>query len=92
MSVLGKNWTIQNNENDDVINKLLKIRGLTDPTELEQFRNPDFKNDFHDPFLMNGMEKAVERIQTALKNNERIIVYGDYVKKWTKALPEYSGT
>lgn len=79
MSVLGKKWEIQNTSDDvSAIDKILENRGLTDASDLESFLKPDFKKDFHDPFLMKGMKRAVERIEDAIKKNERIIVYGDY--------------
>ena len=34
--------------------------------------------DLHDPFLMQDMQKAVDRIQQAIKGNEKILVFGDY--------------
>ena len=35
---------------------------------------PDYERDIHDPFLLKDVDKAVERILTAVKNNERILV------------------
>ncbi len=79
MSVLGKKWEIKNSDNNkSVIDKILANRGLSDPDDLAVFLKPDFNKDFHDPYLMSGMEVAVERIEKAIKNKERIIVYGDY--------------
>ncbi|MBI2481967.1 MAG: single-stranded-DNA-specific exonuclease RecJ [Candidatus Vogelbacteria bacterium] len=39
---------------------------------------PDYERDLLDPFLFKGMDKAVERILTALTNKEKIIIFGDY--------------
>ncbi|MBU1445831.1 single-stranded-DNA-specific exonuclease RecJ [Patescibacteria group bacterium] len=79
MSILGKNWKIKNNSaGNSVINKILGNRNLTDPEDYEAFIHPDFKNGFHNPFLLKGMDNAVERIKSAIEDNERIIIYGDY--------------
>lgn len=79
MSVLGKKWEIKNADNNkNVIDKILANRGLSDPNDLAVFLKPDFNKDFHDPYLMVGMERAVKRIEKAIKDKERIIVYGDY--------------
>jgi len=59
-----------------LLERLLKIRGIEDP--LEDFLNPTFKYYRKDPFLFEDMSKAVERILQAIKNWERIVVFGDY--------------
>lgn len=58
--------------------KLLIRRGITTAEEADKFLNPDYERDIFDPFLIKGMDKAVARIITALENNERIAIYGDY--------------
>lgn len=78
MSVLGKKWEIKNTSEKSVIDKICENRGLSDPNDLTQFLEPDFEKDFHDPFLLPGMQKAVDRIKTAITNKERIMIYGDY--------------
>jgi single-stranded-DNA-specific exonuclease len=78
MSVLGKKWVIKNtDEKSGVLDKICKNRGLKDPDDLREFLNSDLK-DLHDPFLFKGMKRAVERVEKAVKNNERVIIYGDY--------------
>ncbi len=57
--------------------KLLVQRGITSFEEAKKFFRPDLKS-LHDPFLMKDMEKAVERIEEAMENEENIMVYGDY--------------
>ena len=56
---------------------LLVIRGVTTFDEAKQFFRPDFSQ-LHNPFLMKDMQKAVDRIKTAIEKNEKILVYGDY--------------
>lgn len=62
---------------DDIIASLLLQRGITSYEEAKTFFRPTL-NDFHDPFLMKDMDKAVERIETAIIKHENILVYGDY--------------
>ena len=68
-------------ENKYKINKLLATilanRGITTEASIRLFLNPT-RDDFHDPFLITDMEKAVERIITAINKKEKITIYGDY--------------
>ncbi|CAL68300.1 single-stranded-DNA-specific exonuclease RecJ [Christiangramia forsetii] len=57
--------------------KLLVQRGISSFKEAKKFFRPDLK-DLHDPFLMKDMDKAVDRIEKAIENEENIMVYGDY--------------
>lgn len=57
--------------------QLLVNRKIDSYEKARVFFRPDM-SDLHDPFLMDGMEKAVERITRALANQETILVYGDY--------------
>lgn len=61
-----------------VIVQLLHNRGLDTQEDIDQFLNPDYSRDIHDPYLFNNMQKAVERIFEAKKNKEKICVFGDY--------------
>ncbi|OGY88420.1 MAG: single-stranded-DNA-specific exonuclease RecJ, partial [Candidatus Kerfeldbacteria bacterium RIFOXYC2_FULL_38_9] len=58
--------------------QLLFNRHLTQQEDIDRFLNPDYGQDQYDPFLFNDMHKVVARIQQALKNQEKIVVHGDY--------------
>ena len=62
---------------DELVASLLVQRGIETYDEAKSFFRPSL-DDLHDPFLMKDMDKAVERIEQALKNEENILVYGDY--------------
>lgn len=64
---------------------LLVQRGIADPKSASVFFRPSL-DQLHDPFLMAGMQDAVERIERALGDNERIMVYGDYDVDGTTAV------
>ncbi len=57
---------------------LLWQRGLKTQKEIDEFFNPDYSQDLHDPLLLKDAERAVERIFKALKQGEKVMVYGDY--------------
>ena len=61
----------------DQISHLLMQRNIKTFEEAKAFFRPNIAQ-MHDPFLMKDMQKAVDRILLALKNKERILVYGDY--------------
>ena len=56
---------------------ILVNRNILDEEEIKIFLNPTRK-DFHDPYLMPDMEKAVNRIIEAINKKERVMIYGDY--------------
>ena len=56
---------------------LLTQRGFTTSQEAKRFFRPQLA-DLHDPFLMNDMQEAVDRLNEAMIRKERIMVYGDY--------------
>ena len=59
------------------LGSLLVRRGITTPAEARRFFRPQL-SELHDPFLMNDMQAAVDRLNDALGRKERILVYGDY--------------
>jgi single-stranded-DNA-specific exonuclease len=57
--------------------RLLCLRGMPDPEMASRFLSPSLDH-LHDPFRLAGMHTAVERIERALANKERIAIHGDY--------------
>jgi single-stranded-DNA-specific exonuclease len=64
---------------------LMVQRNITSADEASAFFHPSLDY-LHDPFLMKDMNIAVDRISTAIKKNERILVYGDYDVDGTTAV------
>jgi single-stranded-DNA-specific exonuclease len=62
---------------DRVVSNLLVHRGISNYDESKTFFRPSFDM-LHDPFLMKGMDKAIARITKAIKDGEKIMIYGDY--------------
>ena len=57
--------------------RVLWARGYRDILEARRFFAPSL-DDLHDPYLLKGMPEAVERVHRAIKQNEPILLYGDY--------------
>ncbi len=72
-------------QSSPVMTKLLNSRGVNTPEEAQKFFSPQL-GDLHDPFLMPGMQRAVERLNEAMGAKERILVYGDYDVDGTTAV------
>lgn len=92
-----KRWTVKTVD-EEVVNRLcnelqvqpaicrlLAVRGIKDYESARLFFRPELSH-LHDPFLMKGMKKAVERITEAIEWHERIMVYGDYDVDGTTAV------
>ncbi len=95
---MDKRWVFQEKGDPAVIKQLAKAldvseslailmvqRNITSPFEADAFFNPSLEY-LHDPFLMKDMNIAVDRISTAIKKNEKILVYGDYDVDGTTAV------
>lgn len=95
---MEKRWVIKSVENQDIVHKLsesLKIdpvmasllcqRGVSSFVEAKDFFRPSLDS-LHNPFLMKDMDKAIERIEKAMAQQERIMVYGDYDVDGTTAV------
>lgn len=80
--MLGKAWVALNDSitdtDDDLINNILKSRGIVEKEDIENFLNPSWKPCMPDPFVLQDMEKAINIIADSVCNHEKIAIYGDY--------------
>ncbi len=67
------------------LTNLLVQRGIDTVEKAKKFFSPSLR-DLHDPFLMKDMDRAVERIERAVKNQETVMIYGDYDVDGTTAV------
>lgn len=85
-----KEWTMPNEENGQlleglasslnvstIIGQLLIQRGIYTFDKAKEFFRPEISS-LHDPFFMKDMDKAVARLNDAIFNEEKILIYGDY--------------
>ena len=70
---------------EEPIAAILAQRGIETYEQAKDFFRPSLSH-LHNPFLMKDMQKAVERIEKAIENNENILVYGDYDVDGTTAV------
>lgn len=70
---------------DRIIVQLLKHRNILNYQAAKLFFRPDL-NQFHDPFLMKGMQIAIDRINLAILKNEKVLIFGDYDVDGTTAV------
>jgi single-stranded-DNA-specific exonuclease len=95
---MEKRWVIKERGDSAVIKRLagalgvseslanlMVQRNITNPEEASTFFNPSLEY-IHDPFMMKDMNIAVDRLSTAIKRNEKILVYGDYDVDGTTAV------
>lgn len=60
-----------------LLSRLLLQRGISSFKKAKEFFRPTLES-LHDPFKMKDMNRAVERIEEAIQNNQKIMIYGDY--------------
>ena len=91
-------WTLKSKPTEEKVEKLAKelqieetLASILCQRNIETFDNakkffrPNLE-DIHDPFLMKDMDKAVQRIEKAIENEENILIYGDYDVDGTTAV------
>ena len=95
---MNKNWVIKATGNEETITSLASELGVDRPLaqlliqrnintykEAKDFFRPDLAN-LHDPFLMKNMDVAIQRIQEAIREGEKVMIYGDYDVDGTTAV------
>ena len=87
----GSRWLVPSPDNSDsaaiglasdlgvgiLAARVLVRRGFSDPAAARRFLSPSLA-DLHPPALLRDMEPAVDRLLTAIRNREKILIYGDY--------------
>jgi len=73
----NKQWIIAEKKSNDIIEQVLTNRHIP-KKEWTSFLNPDFAKDLWDPFLLDGIDTAVERLRKAVSDKETIGIFGDY--------------
>ena len=83
--MLGRAWAVATYPgNDDVgsadnlLQRILMARGITDMAAMEKFLNPSIKEYMPDPSVLRDMDAAAKLIADSVLNNEKIAIYGDY--------------
>ncbi|TLX72138.1 single-stranded-DNA-specific exonuclease RecJ [Labilibacter sediminis] len=87
---MEKRWNITDSGDEDKIEHLSKVlnidrflsnllvqRGINTFEEAKAFFRPNY-DQLLDPFLMKDMDKAIDRLEKAMENNEKVFIYGDY--------------
>ncbi len=87
---MNKRWTLKERPPEKQVEALCRAininstlasilvqRGICDYDSAKDYFRPSLQH-LHNPFLMKGMERAVERLRKAIALNEKILIYGDY--------------
>lgn len=61
-----------------LLQQLLYARGITAAADVEAFLEPQYDTQLHDPALLHDMKKAVSRIETAITEEQKIVIFADY--------------
>ena len=77
MKRIWKNRTAETPKPADLFEQILKHRGVVDGVTRKKFLEASF-SDTYDPFLLKDMDKAADRVLSAIANKEKITVYADY--------------
>src|SRR5690606_29099943 len=95
---MQKRWVEKSQQHPERVNELCKSlsispalaalltkRNILTYNDAKYFFRPELEH-LHNPFLMKDMDKAISRIEKAIENNEKILIYGDYDVDGTTAV------
>ena len=78
MSMLGRKWEVVDSVGGDFATSILAQRGVKTQKDKDKFLKPDYAEETHDPYLLKGMEQAVQLLEQEIQNNSHFLIYGDY--------------
>jgi single-stranded-DNA-specific exonuclease len=78
MTLAGADLAEKFPEISPIILQLLYNRQLTRQSDIDAFLSANYDDYIHDPFLFKDMPKAMERLFSAVKKREKVMIYGDY--------------
>lgn len=76
--LISKDVLVSFPEIDPILLQLLWNRNIKTQEAIDEFLNPDWSQNVHDPYLFRDMKKAVERIYEAIGSKQKIGIFGDY--------------
>ena len=77
IAIKEKNNKVKSSTKDSLLDELLALKNITQEKDIEKFLNPS-RSQFLSPYCFCDMERAKERIKLAIKNNEKILIWGDF--------------
>ena len=85
-SILGQVWTVTTypgeeegpSQADNLLQKILISRGITDMAAMEKFLNPSIREYMPNPSVLRDMDVAAKIITDSILAHEKIAIYGDY--------------
>ena len=82
-SMLGRAWMVATSSDDaigadNLVKKILAIRGIVDVADQERFLNPSIKEYMPDPSVLRDMDVAAREIADSILRGDKIAIYGDY--------------
>ena len=74
---MKKIWKQKEGTSSELLGRLFENRGLLSPEDIKNFLDPRYEKS-HDPYLLRDMDRAVQRVLSAVASGEKITIYADY--------------